>query len=63
MEINREILKKLWHGERVICPKCNSDYIIPLHKNQKDNNDFQCPNCKAIFRTINILNNLLKDNK
>ena len=32
MELDRTILKKLWNGEKVLCPKCNEDYLIPLHK-------------------------------
>ena len=24
-----------------MCPKCNKDYLIPLHKKRKDNDDFQ----------------------
>ena len=30
-----------------MCPKCNKDYLIPLHKKRKDNDDFQCPNCNG----------------
>ena len=54
-------LKKLWNGEKVLCPKCNNDYLIPLHKNDKDN--FSCPKCKKVYRTIGIFNEMLKDNK
>ena len=32
MELDRTILKKLWNGEKVLCPKCNEDYLIPLNK-------------------------------
>ena len=46
MELDRIILKKLWDGEKVLCPKCNEDYLIPLHKKKKDNDDFICPKCK-----------------
>ena len=63
MELDRPILKRLWNGEKVMCPKCGKDYLVSLHKSRKDNNDFQCPNCKEIYRTINIFNNLLKNNK
>ena len=63
MELDRIILKKLWNGEKVLCPKCNEDYLIPLHKKKKNNDDFQCSECKEIFRTITIFNNMLKDNK
>ncbi len=63
MELDRIILKKLWNGEKVLCPKCNGDYLILLHKKKKDNDDFLCPKCKEIFRTITIFNKMLKENK
>ena len=63
MIMDRELLKKLWNGEKVLCPKCLNDYLIPLHKKRKDNIDYKCPKCNEIFRTINILNNLLNDKK
>ena len=63
MELDRKILKKMWNGEKVLCPKCNDDYLILLHKKKKDNDDFQCPKCNEVFRTITIFNNMLKDNK
>lgn len=61
MELDRKFLKRLWNNEEVICPKCMKGTLIPLHKNKKDNNDFKCPNCKEIYRTIKILNNLLNN--
>ena len=63
MELDRKILKKLWNGEKVLCPNCNEDYLATLHKKKKDNNDFQCSKCKEIFRTISIFNKMLKNNK
>ena len=30
MELDRSFLKKLWNGEKVMCPKCNKEYLIPL---------------------------------
>ena len=50
MELDRKFLKKLWNGEKVMCPKCNKEYLIPLHKKRKDNDDFQCTNYNFIFR-------------
>jgi predicted Zn finger-like uncharacterized protein len=61
--MDRVTLKKLWNGEKVLCPKCNMDYRVPLHKKRKDNNDFKCPHCNEVFRTINIFNKMLKDNE
>ena len=63
MKLDRNTLKKLWNGEKVICPKCNVEYLVSLHKNKKDNNDFKCPNCNEIYRTINILCDLLEEKK
>lgn len=66
MNLDRTFLKKLWNGEKVLCPKCNKEYLVPLHnklKKQDDKNDFKCPNCNEIYRTIGILSNLLKNNK
>ena len=63
MEVDRSFLKKLWNGEKVMCPKCNKEYLIPLHNKRKDRDDFQCPNCSEIYRTINIFNNILKEGK
>ena len=63
MNIDRVILKKLWNGEEVLCPKCNSDYLVPLHKTKKDNDDFKCPKCGEVIRTISIFNKMLKENK
>ena len=28
MELDRTILKKIWNGEKVLCPKCNEDYFF-----------------------------------
>lgn len=63
MKQGRVFLKKLWQKEKVLCPKCHNDYLIPLHRKRKDNNDFICPSCKEIYRTMNILQRLLCDNK
>ena len=35
MELDRAFLKKLWNGEKVLCPKCNEEYLVPLHKRRK----------------------------
>ena len=61
MELDRKFLKDLWDLKKVLCPKCGKDYLVPLHKNSKD--DFKCPSCKEVYRTINILNKLLKEGK
>ena len=63
VELDRSFLKRLWNNERVLCLKCNDDYLVPLHKKRHDNNDFICPKCKEIYRTIDILQDLLKSNE
>lgn len=53
------LMKKLWHGESVICPKCGEAQLVLLHKKaKKSNNDWQCPACGEIYRTINMLYDL-----
>ncbi len=59
MELDRAFLKRLWNGQPTACPKCGRGPLIPLHKKRKDNDDWQCPDCGEIYRTINILNELL----
>lgn len=63
MELNREFLKQLWNNEKVLCPKCNEAFLIPLHKGKKNKNDWQCLKCKEVYRTINLFNKLLEDNR
>ena len=59
MELDRTFLKRLWNGESTVCPKCDGGVLIPLHQKRKDNDNWQCPNCKEVYRTINILRDLL----
>ena len=35
MKLDRSFLKKLWNGEKVMCPKCNKDYLKKLRKISK----------------------------
>lgn len=58
--MDRELLKRLWRGEDTVCPECGRETLIPLHKKKKDNLDWQCPGCGAIFRTVKILCELLE---
>lgn len=54
-----EMLKKLWNEEDVICPKCREEVLVLLHKKKKkSNNDWVCPKCGEIYRTISMLLNL-----
>lgn len=63
IELDRNFLRQLWNNENVLCPICNSDYLVLLHKKRHDNNDFVCPKCKKIYRTMNILQELLEREK
>jgi len=60
---NREetvaFLKKLWTGQKVVCPKCGAAELEHLHKKAKKSDcDWKCPHCGEIYRTINILRTL-----
>ncbi len=51
-----KLLKRLWSGENVVCPKCGEAELTLLHKKaKKSNNDWKCPACGEIYRTINML--------
>ena len=63
MELDRKFLMRLWRGEPTTCPKCASAELRPLHKRRKDKDDWQCPACGEIYRTIRILGNLLDEGK
>lgn len=53
------LLKSLWRGESVICPKCGQDTLTHLHKKAKKSDcDWKCPACGEIYRTINMLKEL-----
>lgn len=50
------LLKKLWRGEPVICPKCREGTLEYLHKKAKKSRcDWKCPCCGEIYRTIRML--------
>lgn len=50
------LLKKMWRAEAVICPKCGKAELVHLHKKaKKSNDDWKCPACEEIYRTINML--------
>ncbi len=49
-------MKRLWRGEETTCPKCGKAVLTLLHKKaKKSNNDWVCPACGEIYRTINML--------
>ncbi len=52
-------LKRLWREEPTVCPKCEKALLVYLHKKaKKSNNDWKCPWCGEIYRTINMLMDL-----
>ena len=60
---NREsevaLLKMLWRGEPVVCPKCGGAELVHLHKKAKTSDcDWKCPACGEIYRTIHMLKQL-----
>lgn len=53
------LLKKLWSGQPVSCPKCGQATLTHLHKKAKKSDcDWKCPECGEIYRTINMLKEL-----
>lgn len=54
-----KLLKRLWQGEEVVCPRCGEAILVHLHKKAKKSDcDFKCPRCGEIYRTINMLKEL-----
>ena len=52
-------LKRLWQEEPTLCPKCGGAELVFLHKKaKKSNNDWKCPACGEIYRTINMMMDL-----
>lgn len=52
-------MKKLWAGEPAVCPVCKKSELVLLHKKaKKSNNDWKCPECDEVYRTINMLYDL-----
>ena len=48
-------LKRLWREEPTVCPRCGGAELTYLHKKaKKSNNDWKCPACGEIYRTINL---------
>ena len=46
-------LKRLWRGAPTACPKCGRAELMLLHrKAKKSNNDWQCPACGEVIRTM-----------
>ena len=55
-------MKRLWSEKPTLCPKCNQAELVFLHKKaKKSNNDWKCPACGEIYRTINMLYELPND--
>ena len=53
------LLKRLWQSKETTCPKCGGAVLTPLHKKaKKSSNDWKCPACGKIFRTIGMLRRL-----
>lgn len=58
-ETEAALLKALWRGEPVLCPKCKADPLTHLHqKAKKSDYDGKCPSCGTIYRTIRMLKEL-----
>lgn len=54
-----KFMKRLWSEMPMVCPKCQKAELVKLHKKaKKSNNDWKCPSCGEIYRTINMLYDL-----
>lgn len=52
-------MKRLWREEPTVCPKCGGAELTYLHKKaKKSSNDWKCPSCGEIYRTIGMLMDL-----
>lgn len=55
-------MKRLWRQEPTPCPVCGEAELQRLHKRPKkgkmNNNDWVCPACGEIYRTINMMYDL-----
>lgn len=46
-----EMLKKLWRGEEVVCPKCGNGILTHLHKEPKKSDcNWKCTICDEIYK-------------
>ena len=55
-------LKRLWAEQPTVCPKCQQGPLVLLHtKAKKSNNDWKCPACGEIFRTISMMMELPRE--
>lgn len=52
-------MKRLWKGMPTQCPKCGKADLVLLHaKAKKSLNDWKCPHCGQVYRTIRMLYSL-----
>ena len=53
------LLKRLWTGRPVTCPKCGQAQLTVLHRKAKKSDcDWKCPACGEVYRTIRMLKEL-----
>ena len=53
------LLKQLWTGRPVTCPKCGGARLTLLHRKAKKSDcDWKCPACGEVYRTIRMLKEL-----
>ena len=53
------LLKQLWTGQPVTCPKCGGARLTLLHRKAKKSDcDWKCPACGEVYRTIRMLKEL-----
>ena len=53
------LLKRLWTGQPVTCPKRGGAQLALLHRKAKKSDcDWKCPACGEVYRTIRMLKEL-----
>ena len=53
------LLKQLWTGRPVTCPKCGGARLTLRHRKAKKSDcDWKCPACGEVYRTIRMLKEL-----
>jgi predicted RNA-binding Zn-ribbon protein involved in translation (DUF1610 family) len=53
--LTREQAVRLIRGEAVICPNCARETLLPRYAYKKQNVEYQCPACKAIYRPCKLI--------
>lgn len=53
--LTNDIAKKLILGQKVVCPCCNQDMLLPRYKNKNVNTEFKCKSCGEIYHPCKMI--------